>query len=179
MSEAKPKPLMLTQLRILFASIVAVAVGGAVAGLAFAVIEVPTQITHVTTADYVTAPATPMQMAASIAGLALSSTVVGLMFGGPVFLLAGLPVHGWLMRRGWTNILAYAALGAAVSGLVVTLTQAGVSGPAQLIQPSRWADLFSMAPYFALAGAIATSVFWLIRRPDRDPRLTSPANTPS
>lgn len=156
-------------LRLVVASVVAVAIGGAVAGIAVAVFEIPTQITQVADPEIDSQfnEATPTQVAWNVVGLAMMSGVLGLMAGGPVFVALGWPLHAMLIKLRRTGLISYALMGAIISGVVVSLTQAGVSGLTRIFNPASWAETFGWAPWFALAGGITTTIFWLIRRPDR------------
>lgn len=142
--------------RLMIAVMAALMVGGALSAAILAITTSPTLITQVQdpTVDSLFIPATPPQMAMNLVGLGGMGAMLGVVYGGPVFILLGLPLHGLLIRRGLTAWPIYAGAGALVSGLAVSLLVSGFRS-------------FDMPLWFAFAGAIATSVFWLIRRPDR------------
>jgi hypothetical protein len=83
----------------------------------------------------------------------------GAIMGWPASLLA-LPVHAWLIKRGYTSVLVYILLGTA-SAIVLALARPLVGWP-----PIPVLDLMLVG--LVTAGAIGGLIFWLIRRPDRD-----------
>lgn len=157
----------LKDLHLAAASLAGLIAGGAIACVAIVLMLSPTLITQVPDPNNDSAfiAATPPQMLWNAFGIALYGAVIGPIFGGPAFALAYLPLHGWLMSKRRVGLLTYTLSGCALAALAVPIIQglvASLSG-----SHARWETLFMFAPWFALAGGITTTVFWLIRRPDR------------
>lgn len=85
---------------------------------------------------------------------ALFGAWFGLFIGLPAMVLLGLPIHALLVKRRTTSVFAYAGAGAVV-GAAVSLAYFTLQATA------FWVALG------AGAGALASAIFWLIRRPDR------------
>lgn len=87
---------------------------------------------------------------------------LGAMVGWPAMLVGGLPAHAVFyalrLRAVWPYTLAGAAVGGIVSVAWIKLAfGSGMSG-----------DMTGFAITGAIVGAISATIFWLIRRPDRD-----------
>lgn len=94
--------------------------------------------------------------------------------GYPVALLFGVPTYFFLRRKGWVAIHSYIIVGAALVAIAMLIPFAEVqitdgrllTGP-QFRNPLLGVP--AMLPLAVFFGIIATSVFWLIARPDRAP----------
>lgn len=106
---------------------------------------------------------------AAIVQILMSGGLMGAVIGWPTMLLFGLPAHVFLYRRKSHRISAYVLAG----------TLAGFAASAALLGLGFWAGMFGPSSMFGpevgylavvvLIGAVtASSLFWLIRRPDRD-----------
>jgi len=90
-------------------------------------------------------------------------------FGYPIALVIGAPIHLALMRARLTHWFAYACAGAALGAVLylvvpkvfdLLLQAQGVTGGETMFTPS-------VLPVGVICAAVATSVFWLIVRPDQ------------
>lgn len=154
---------------LLCISAVCVAIAGSITAIAMAFVDLPFAIFREGGLDYGASdrPATPMQVAGNIVFAALFGALTALMWGGPAFLLTGLPLHALLRRRGWTAPPVYILLGALTAPISVSFVFVALSGA--LFEPERWDDMARIAPWYALAGAICAGLFGLMRRPPPTP----------
>lgn len=105
---------------------------------------------------------------------ALWMLLLSALLGYPVVALIGVPVHLFLLKRGWTSLFVYVLTWAAVT-----------SGYYELLVALRvdWNFLQDKAEV-GVCGAMSGVLFWLIARPDRPdkssqagPRASAPATT--
>lgn len=89
--------------------------------------------------------------------------ILGALIGWPAMVILGLPVHYLLMRKTKRHVWTYAGLGIFV-GTLAMLAYFGVTGG--LKQMFLW-DYSWLALSGPLTGALAATLFWFIRRPDR------------
>lgn len=106
---------------------------------------------------------------AMASGLAMGGMfVIGCVFSYPLTLLIGLPVQAWLQRRGrvslTSNLLAAVLIGGPVA-LAVAFGNASGMDPL----PKRLDTALTTGTYALLFLLFGGILFWLIRRPDRDP----------
>jgi hypothetical protein len=73
-----------------------------------------------------------------------------------LFIVIGLPLHALALRRRWTSVWAYEAVGFAVSCVAAIV--------ALFAFPL---DRAFAVPLTVLGGAIATLAFWIVARPDK------------
>lgn len=99
----------------------------------------------------------------TIAGTAPVGAVMGAMIGWPAMLLVGLPIHSLLMRKTKSHVWTYAGLGIFAGTLAMFAYFAVVGG---LVELFMW-DMSWIALSGPLTGALAATLFWMIRRPDR------------
>lgn len=163
-------------LRIAIGAVLGCFVGGAIAGVGLALTSMPDLIliqNWNTLEAGEGARAGLADIARNAAGVAAMCGVLGLMYGGPFFLLFGLFAHRLLLRRGMTGLIVYALAGALMSSIAMSLLNPLLHG----FRPSglRLSEVLLFAPWFALAGAIAMTIFWLVRRPDRIAPRAEPA----
>ncbi|MDE2620716.1 MAG: hypothetical protein KGL54_11195 [Sphingomonadales bacterium] len=102
-------------------------------------------------------------------GLAMGGMfVIGCVLSYPLTLLIGLPVQAWLLRRGKVSLTAHLTAAALIGwpvGLLIAFANTSGTGSMQV----RLANTVTSGTYallFLLSGGL---VFWLTRRPDRDP----------
>lgn len=95
-------------------------------------------------------------------GGVLLGGVFGLAIGTPVMFLIGLPIHALLQRLRWVGALAYILMGLAAA-TALTLVVVVLQSP-EVTPGLRLGYAFP----FALGTPIGATIFWLIRRPDRD-----------
>lgn len=94
--------------------------------------------------------------------------VVGVLFGYPVALMVGVPLHLIFAIRNWTGLSAYV-----IAGLLLGLLSYGSSFLAAIvfggetIAELRYTFSPGLALIAAIAGLLAAVSFWLIARPDR------------
>ncbi len=97
----------------------------------------------------------------------LEGIFVGILFiAYPAMIVLGLPAHAILMRWNWRSVFHYAGAGA-LWGFVIALLLSVLIAP----------DLGHALEEVTAACAICAGLFWLIRRPDRDP--PNPPTSPS
>lgn len=94
---------------------------------------------------------------------------LGLLLGVPAMVFIGLPMHAGLTRYRQTSPIAYLFAGA----LAGVLT----GGLAALVLPQSNNSGLVLLTVAAGAGALASAIFWLIRRPDR--AAANPPTSPS
>lgn len=144
----------------LFAPVVAAAISAALLTIAIAP-EFIFQV-EVNSAEY--RPATLQEVATSLVGFGFTGAAMGAVLGWPAMVMAGLPAHHCLVRKGRTGGLTYSLFGVPV-GTITMLVYFAATGswrhPRGL--PAAW-PLLLAGP---LAGSIAAGLFWLIRRPDK------------
>lgn len=109
-------------------------------------------------------PATLPEVMASLLGFGAIGGALGVILGWPAMLAAGLPLHGWLVRKARTNWLIYTLIGLAV-GTLTMLVYFLATG--SLRDPKRLFDTGPLLLSGPLTGILTASLFWLIRRPDR------------
>ena len=144
----------------LFAPVVAAAVSAALLAMAVAP-EFVFQV-EVNSAEY--RPATLREIATSLVGFGFIGAAMGAVLGWPAMVIAGLPAHRWLVRKGRTGGLTYSLFGVAV-GTITMLVYFAATGswrhPLGLL--AAW-PLLLAGP---VTGLLAAGLFWLIRRPDK------------
>jgi len=94
--------------------------------------------------------------------VAVSGLMVGGLLGWPVMLGLGLPMHAILIRKTPAKAWHYA-----IAGLVVGMI-AGFLRFAMERGGTGTNDLIVLLAIGGVAGAIASLMFWLVRRPDKD-----------
>lgn len=109
--------------------------------------------------------------------LSEAAWIIGLsaVLGYPVAVVFGAPLYVFLRARGWNGLFAYIAAGALL-GLVIYVIYVLL---AEYSSNGLWglATKFSstalvQVPLVMICGAVATLVFWLITRPDRNGLVT-------
>lgn len=111
-------------------------------------------------------PSTLTEIMASLLGFGVLGGAFGIFLGWPAMLFAGLPLHGWLVRKGWTGWLVY-ALGGLIAGTLTMLVYFLATG--SLRDPSLVLKAGALLLSGPLTGLLAASLFWLIRLPGRIP----------
>nr|WP_321512085.1 hypothetical protein [uncultured Hyphomonas sp.] len=109
-------------------------------------------------------PATLPEIMASLFGFGMLGGAFGIFLGWPAMMIAGLPAHRWLVRKGRTDWLPYALTGLAagtVTMLIYFLATGSLRDPSLLLDAS---PLLATGP---LTGFLAASLFWLVRLPGR------------
>lgn len=133
-----------------------------------------------TIAGFVIAPIVPGALIAAVL-LALSDSemaefviLANVYFGYPVALLIGAPIHFALLRGRLTHRLAYAGAGAAIGAFLYFAVPALIDGLMALQGVGGGQTMFTanVLPLGMVCGAVATSVFWLIVRPDQQLKLS-------
>lgn len=129
-----------------------------------AVIMAPDLVFRVDLNSVDSRPATLREIATSLVGFGFIGAAAGVMVGWPAMLIAGLPTHLWLIRKGRTALRAYGLAGLVIGALSATLyfLSTGSFDDFEGLL-SVWPILFA-GP---MAGVIAASLFWLFRRPDQ------------
>lgn len=90
----------------------------------------------------------------------------GLLAGVPAMLVLGLPMHAILAFGRHTSLLHYAIAGA-LPGVVSAIILERV------MPVSSSASLLFLLALGAVTGVVSAALFWAIRRPDLDPRLSA------
>jgi hypothetical protein len=94
---------------------------------------------------------------------------IGICLGIPAMILIGLPVHTLLVGARRITLLPYALAG----------MPAGIGAALVLERFMPMSDATSVAMLAAIGagtGAASAALFWLLRRPDLDPNLATPAS---
>lgn len=87
------------------------------------------------------------------------------LLGYPIALALGVPLYILFRWKGWNGLLVYVAAGAFL-GLIVYLASVFADGLSQLAE--RFSNTApSYLPAGVISGAVASTTFWLIARPDR------------
>ena len=147
-------------LAVLFTPILAA--GLIAAGLAMMI--APDLVFRVMIDSTTTRPATLPEIMASLIGFGFLGGAFGIFLGWPAMMIAGLPAHRWLVRKGRTDWLPYALTGLAagtVTMLIYFLATGSLRDPSLLLDAS---PLLATGP---LTGFPAASLFWLVRLPGR------------
>jgi len=146
--------------RTFFAWILAAAIGTGVSfGISMA-FEYPSENAY----------AAAMLLLRAVFGWALAGAIIGSF---PAWLV-GVLIHAWLRKAGWTHPLVYVGFGGLVGAIAIMAVAMLLYGFPRSSPDSVPFSLDSVLRLARLAipGLIGGGVFWLIRRPDRDPRPT-------
>ena len=113
----------------------------------------------------------PVYYAVGFLSSVVVGPVVGAIYGLPLMLVLGLPIHTALLHLKLPNLAAYAVAGAVA--VATTLAIVGIPGFSASIfdirDPSDFrGHLVFHSTLGLLAGGATGATFWLIRRPDRD-----------
>jgi len=102
--------------------------------------------------------------------LLASGSLFGAIIGWPAMLVFGLPAHALLYRRKSHRIGGYLLAGvlAGFAGSLLLLGVLVLFGEIQYFSASDLTGGGMITLIFVLASVLAATVFWFIRRPDRD-----------
>jgi hypothetical protein len=163
-------------LRVLIGGLTGCFIGGAIAGVGVAFTSMPDLILinnwNAEEAG-LGARAELLDIIRNTAGMAIMCGVLGLMYGGPFFFLFGMPAHALLLKRRVTGLIAYAVCGGLISAVCMSFLNPLLNG--FRFDRFRLDEILLSTPWYALAGAIAMAIFWLVRRPDRIAPKAEPA----
>lgn len=99
----------------------------------------------------------------------LGGAVIGAAFGWPLMIVYGLPAHAILYRNGSHKLGSYVLSGVIGGFLAAVITAIGVyffrSGP---LNPDQFGMGAALGVFLLIGCIVASIIFWLIRRPDRD-----------
>jgi hypothetical protein len=154
-------------LRLILAAVVAPIIAGGIACAIVAALAMPEFIFEVNVpaegseSTFETRPATVLEIARNLFGMGAFGAIVSAVVGIPGMLLLGLPAHMALLRRGQTQLIAY-ALSGLLAGTVIMLVYFGRSAGLSFLK-----DPDALLLSGPVAGTLGATLFWLIRRPDK------------